>query len=511
MLAICCISAFAYDFKVGSIYYNIIDAENKKVAVTYKRDTDWDYRTYTKDIEIPSQVTYEGTTYKVTAIGDYAFKWQNGLKNIKVNAGVVTIGEYAFLSCDSLESVELPNTVSYIGYAAFSECDRLRSINIPPRVKRINPLTFNQCQRLKSIVIPDSVAFIGYGAFSMCSLSNVELPARLVTIQEKAFAYNEEFDVIEIPSSVRTIGPNIFLWTSVKKFISHIPAENLNAIDEKALKWNSPLYVPYGAKETYENTDGWKNFVEIIEMEDTQSHLAQSISLDYESFTLAPENTIQLTATVLPETAKNKSVTWTSSNDEVATVSEGTVTAHAIGTAVIAATTQDGSNLSASCTITVAAPETPDAAEELVEYVLQNFPNGIDFIGGDWPGSYDLASVEALRAVYARYEAYILGENHEDPSVILQDFETAMNNLVFNTIKEGYYFIQPQRTVNGQLGLVADRNGNIGSEVYKTPETIASITAEDAKYIWYFKPVTEAEEAATFGDYTNYAFHIQNV
>lgn len=511
MLAICCISAYAYDFKVGSIYYNIIDAENKKVAVTYKRDTDWDYRTYTKYIEIPSQVTYEGTIYKVTAIGDDAFKWQYGLKGIIVNAGVETIGENAFLRCDSLESVELPNTVHSIGYAAFNQCGRLRSINIPPRVKRINAQTFSQCTRLKSIVIPDSVTFIGTAAFSRCSLSNVELPARLVTIQEKAFSHNETFDVIEIPSSVRTIGADIFVQSVVNKFISHIPAENLNAIDEEAFNWNVSLYVPYGAKETYENTDGWKNFVEIIEMEDTQSHLAQSISLDYESFTLAPENTIQLTATVLPETAKNKSVTWTSSNDEVATVWEGYVTAHAIGTAVITATTQDGSNLSASCTITVAVPETPDAAEELVEYVHQNFPNGIDLIGGDWPGSYDLASVEALRAVYARYEAYILGENNEDPSVILQDFETAMNNLVFNTIKEGYYFIQPQRPVNGQLGLVTDRNGNIGSEVYKNPETIASITAEDAKYIWYFKPVTEAEETATFGACTNYAFHIQNV
>ena len=153
MLAICCISAYAYDFKVGSIYYNIIDAENKKVAVTYKRDTDWDYRTYTKYIEIPSQVTYEGTIYKVTAIGDDAFKWQYGLKGIIVNAGVETIGENAFLRCDSLESVELPNTVHSIGYAAFNQCGRLRSINIPPRVKRINAQTFSQCTRLKSIVL----------------------------------------------------------------------------------------------------------------------------------------------------------------------------------------------------------------------------------------------------------------------------------------------------------------------------------------------------------------------
>ena len=65
-------------------------------------------------------------------------------------------------------------------------------------------------------------------------------------------------------------------------------------------------------------------------------------------------NTLTLTATVAPDNATNKAVTWTSSDSAVATVDQnGVVTAVAPGTAVITATAADGSGANASCTVTV--------------------------------------------------------------------------------------------------------------------------------------------------------------
>lgn len=62
----------------------------------------------------------------------------------------------------------------------------------------------------------------------------------------------------------------------------------------------------------------------------------------------------KLTATVTPNEVANKKVSWKSSNEKVATVDEnGYVTAKGKGTAKITATTTDGSNLSATCTVTV--------------------------------------------------------------------------------------------------------------------------------------------------------------
>ena len=64
----------------------------------------------------------------------------------------------------------------------------------------------------------------------------------------------------------------------------------------------------------------------------------------------------QLTATVEPEDASNKNVTWESSNTNVATVNNGEVTAVSAGTATITATAEDGSK-TATCTVTVKPAE----------------------------------------------------------------------------------------------------------------------------------------------------------
>ena len=66
--------------------------------------------------------------------------------------------------------------------------------------------------------------------------------------------------------------------------------------------------------------------------------------------TLFVDGTTTLTATVAPENATDKTVTWTSSDETVATVTDGTVTAKKAGTATITATAGDQT---ATCTVTV--------------------------------------------------------------------------------------------------------------------------------------------------------------
>lgn len=82
--------------------------------------------------------------------------------------------------------------------------------------------------------------------------------------------------------------------------------------------------------------------------------LATSISLNQSAMNLTVGSSQKLTATVLPAGASDKSVTWTSSDESVATVdANGNVTGITTGLATITATTNDGSNLSASCAVTV--------------------------------------------------------------------------------------------------------------------------------------------------------------
>lgn len=82
--------------------------------------------------------------------------------------------------------------------------------------------------------------------------------------------------------------------------------------------------------------------------------LATSVQLDGCIDTIEAGDSFKLTATVLPTTAKNKTITWSSSNTTVATVSSGTVSAKKGGTVTITASTNNGKK--ATCVVTVVAP-----------------------------------------------------------------------------------------------------------------------------------------------------------
>lgn len=83
-----------------------------------------------------------------------------------------------------------------------------------------------------------------------------------------------------------------------------------------------------------------------------------TLSLSSQSLTLG--NTIQLNAVVSPDDAENKTLSWSSDNNAVATVSEnGLVTAVAPGKATITVSSTDGSNIKESCVITVAGGSAP--------------------------------------------------------------------------------------------------------------------------------------------------------
>lgn len=86
-----------------------------------------------------------------------------------------------------------------------------------------------------------------------------------------------------------------------------------------------------------------------------------SVSLNPSSLSLTKKGqTARLSATVSPSNATNKSINWSSSNSNVATVNNGVVTAVGNGSATITATAADGSGKKASCSITVNIPTTPD-------------------------------------------------------------------------------------------------------------------------------------------------------
>jgi len=112
---------------------------------------------------------------------------------------------------------------------------------------------------------------------------------------------------------------------------------------------NSTLHIPIGTKALYQAADVWKDFVTIKE----EGVAATGIVLNQTSAKLAVGSKIQLAATVSPDNATYKDVSWSSSNNNIATVSaDGTVTGIMPGTATITATALYG-NFKATCIATV--------------------------------------------------------------------------------------------------------------------------------------------------------------
>ena len=128
------------------------------------------------------------------------------------------------------------------------------------------------------------------------------------------------------------------------------------------VQYSSGRYVLYAYKNgtttiTATATDG-SGVTASCEVTVNINYPVQGISLNHDAktFTKAGE-TLQLTATIYPDSATNKTVTWKSSDEKVATVDEsGLVTAVGNGTADITATTEDG-NFKATCQVTVEIPE----------------------------------------------------------------------------------------------------------------------------------------------------------
>lgn len=88
-----------------------------------------------------------------------------------------------------------------------------------------------------------------------------------------------------------------------------------------------------------------------------------TISINYQTYYLGLDKSVYLEATVSTPTATNQDVIWTSSDEDVATVSQkGKVTAHKLGYATITATATDGSEVEAACDLRVVVPATSVSA-----------------------------------------------------------------------------------------------------------------------------------------------------
>ena len=101
------------DFSVGGLYYRILMSDQVELVPNPDGCT-----YYSGNIVVPDSVQYNGTTYKVTSIGNYAFNSAN-LSSLTLPQGIRSLGEYSFYYSKLRGELKLPDSLRTIGQSAF--------------------------------------------------------------------------------------------------------------------------------------------------------------------------------------------------------------------------------------------------------------------------------------------------------------------------------------------------------------------------------------------------------
>lgn len=237
---------------------------------------------------------------------------------------VTSIGPESFTG-DALQKIIIPNTVKqapinwYYGLitSAFSECSNLRTISFEEGIGTVPPQICWKCTSLQTADIPDGTTEIGENAFCNCTnLTAVYIPASVETIPSNAFSGCSNLVIYGEESSYAQEFANRYGF----KFSTDYPSE------------------------------------------------ATDVLLSHSSITLPKGTSITLTSTVIPSKT-SQDVTWSSSNPDIASVSNGKVTAEKVGTTMITVETVNG--ITSSCAVNVTSPEPDSVSLDQTTMILE--------------------------------------------------------------------------------------------------------------------------------------------
>lgn len=236
-----------YGFEVDGIYYRITDETAKTVEVTYNNS--YFYGDYSGTISIPYSVSYNNSTYIVTAIGNAAFRNCTNLTTLIIEDGIqpLSLGENRYVSSGTgeglfydcpLDSVYIGRNITFSnikfsGYSPFYNSNTIKSVTIGSSVTQIYNQTFLGCSGLTNLIFEDGIhplslgynsyssltvgvgATNGSGLFSSSPLETIYLGRNISYYSDAAYGYSpfaskSRLKSVTIGKSVSSIGVYAF-------------------------------------------------------------------------------------------------------------------------------------------------------------------------------------------------------------------------------------------------------------------------------------------------------------
>ena len=370
-------------FEVDGVVYVPVSPSERTCDVI-----DCNYYATADEVIIPDVVTNQGISLSVYNISDYAFYDNPYFSKLTLSELTNEIRNSAFFNCNRIESLTFPCGVTAIKDYAFKQCTSVTEITFEDEKTKTEPVQlgsnakqglfldcpvtklyigrkleykpgeltgyspFSYIKTLLDVEIADYEVKVDDYEFYMCTaLKKLKIGNGVKTVGRWAFSGDYSLEYYSAGIGVVSIGEEAFSdCTGVTEFYSY--SVNPPVCGEQSLddinKWICTLYVPAQSSDEYMAATQWKDFFHIVEMEVPE---VAEIRLDRTTATIAPGETLQLNATVLPAEASGAILSWTSSDENIATVSEnGLVTAVSEGTATI---TVASGNISTTCEIEV--------------------------------------------------------------------------------------------------------------------------------------------------------------
>ena len=335
----------AEEVEIDGINYDLV-AKAKQATVIAKSSGK-----YSGEVVIPESVEHEGTAYSVTSIGVEAFDYCDGLTSVTIPNSVTSIGKSAFEDCSGLTSVTIGNGVTSIGGYAFYECSVLRDVYCyAEKVPSTSSNAFNgSYPEYATLHVPDASiesykSKAPWSEFGKIITLDAAMLVESITLSQSSATITEG----ETLTLTATVTPNDATDKSITWSSSNTSVASVDADGKVTAKAEGTTIITATANDV---SGAQASCVVTVEKKIVS---VASITLSQSSATITEGETLTLTATVTPNDATDKSITWSSSNTSVASVdADGKVTAKAEGTTIITATANDVSGAQASCVVTV--------------------------------------------------------------------------------------------------------------------------------------------------------------